>query len=154
MLEKQHLPQISVIYTRPSDQLLLLLGGLGTFLYAIIFLIRTEYLISFVFLSLSVFLTYQYLEQIKSKAKLILSNEGIQIIGQPFVSWALVHDLKIRPEVKGNLYSETLVFTNNGRIQEIAVATLDIAAWQLEELIEAYQESFRESIFENDEPLA
>ena len=145
------IPTHSIIYTRPTDQLLLLLGGLGTFLYVIVFLVKTEYSIAFTFLLLSIFLVYKYLENSKSKPKLILSKEGIQVIGQPFVSWAFVHGLKIRSDVKGNTYSETLVFTNNGRIQEIPLAQLDVSSWQLEQLFEQYQDSFRESLTEDSE---
>ncbi len=153
MSDNNNIPHISIINTRPSDQHLLLLGGLGTFLYVIYFLIRTEYISSAICLFTSIFLIYQYLEKIKVKAKLIISQDGIQVVGQPFVSWAFVHGLQIRPEVKGNNYSETLVFTNNGRIQEIPIQQLDITAWQLEQLLEMYQERFRESIVENDELL-
>lgn len=153
MADNNNIPHISIINTRPSDQHLLLLGSLGTFLYVIYFLIRTEYLSSTFCLLTSIFLIYQYLEKIKVKAKLIISQDGIQVVGQPFVSWAFVHGLQIRPEVKGNNYSETLVFTNNGRIQEIPIQQLDITAWQLEQLLEMYQERFRESIVENDELL-
>ncbi|MEA5403024.1 hypothetical protein VB776_08865 [Arcicella sp. DC2W] len=153
MADNNNIPHISIINTRPSDQHLLLLGGLGTFLYVIYFLIRTEYLSSTFCLLTSIFLIYHYLEKIKVKAKLIISQDGIQVVGQPFVSWAFVHGLQIRPEVKGNNYSETLVFTNNGRIQEIPIQQLDITAWQLEQLLEMYQERFRESIVENDELL-
>lgn len=153
MADNNNIPHISIINTRPSDQHLLLLGSLGTFLYVIYFLIRTEYLSSTFCLLTSIFLIYQYLEKIKVKAKLIISQDGIQVVGQPFVSWAFVHGLQIRPEVKGNHYSETLVFTNNGRIQEIPIQQLDITAWQLEQLLEMYQERFRESIVENDELL-
>ena len=151
MSENINIPQVTIINTRPSDHLLLLLGGLGTFLYVIFFLIRTEYLSSFLCLFTSIFLIYKYLENIKSKAKIIISQDGIQVVGQPFVSWAFVHGLHIRPEVKGNNYSETLVFTNNGRIQEIPINTLAITAWQLEELLNTYQERFRESIVEDEE---
>lgn len=151
MSEKVEIPQVTVIYTRPSDQHLLLLGGLGTFLYVIFFLIRTEYISSVLCLFTSIVLTYRYLEKIKSKAKIIISQDGIQVVGQPFVSWAFVHGLQIRPEVKGNSYSETLVFTNNGRIQEIPINTLATTAWQLEELLNTYQERFRESIVEDEE---
>jgi len=151
MSENINIPQVTIINTRPSDHLLLLLGGLGTFLYVIFFLIRTEYLSSFLCLFTSIFLIYKYLENIKSKAKIIISQDGIQVVGQPFVSWAFVHGLQIRPEVKGNNYSETLVFTNNGRIQEIPINTLAITAWQLEELLNTYQERFRESIVEDED---
>ncbi|MDR6560700.1 MULTISPECIES: hypothetical protein [unclassified Arcicella] len=151
MPEKVEISQVTVIYTRPSDQHLLLLGGLGTFLYVIFFLIRTEYISSVLCLFTSIVLTYRYLEKIKSKAKIIISQDGIQVVGQPFVSWAFVHGLQIRPEVKGNSYSEILVFTNNGRIQEIPINTLAITAWQLEELLNIYQERFRESIVEDEE---
>ena len=44
---------------------------------------------------------------------------------------------------KENEYSETFVFTNNGRIQEISIAKLLISSWQLEKLLEIYQERFR-----------
>ena len=81
----------------------------------------------------------------KPQPKLILSQEGIQIIGQPFVSWAMVHGLQIRPNIKGNKYSETFVFTNNGRIQEISIATLSVTSWHLENLLNVYQARFREN---------
>jgi hypothetical protein len=55
----------------------------------------------------------------------------------------MVHGLQIRPEIKGNNYSETFVFTNNGRIQEIPIPKLSITSWQLEKLLEIYQERFR-----------
>ena len=135
--------ECTIIYTRPTDHLLLLLGGLGTALYMIFFLVQTEYLLGFLFIGLSIFLIYRYIQTSKPQAKLILSQEGIQIIGQPFVSWAMVHGLQIRPDIKGNNYSETFVFTNNGRIQEIAISKLFISAWQLEKLLEIYQERFR-----------
>lgn len=154
MSENNNIPHISIINTRPTDQHLLLLGGLGTFLYVIYFLIRTEYISSFLFLLTSIFLIYQYLEKIKIKAKIIISQDGIQVVGQPFVSWAFVHGLQIRPEIKRNNYSETLVFTNNGRIQEIPIQQLDITAWQLEQLLELYQTRFRESISERDRNLS
>jgi hypothetical protein len=137
------IPEHTIIYTRPTDHLLLLLGGLGTALYMIFFLIQTEYLLGFVFIGLSIFLIYKYIQTSIPQPKLILSQEGIQMIGQPFVSWAMVHGLQIRPNIKGNVYSETFVFTNNGRIQEISIAKLSITSWQLEKLLDIYQERFR-----------
>jgi len=139
----EEIPQYTIIYTRPTDHLLLLLGGLGCSLYMIFFLVQTEYLLGSLFVSLSVFLIYRYLQNSKPQPKLILSQEGIQLIGQPFVSWAMVHGLQLRPNVKGNSYSETFVFTNNGRIQEIPMPKLSITSWQLEKLLEVYQERFR-----------
>ena len=136
-------PEHTIIYTRPTDHLLLLLGGLGTALYMIFFLVQTEYLLGFLFIGLSIFLIYRYIQTSKPQPKLILSQEGIQIIGQPFVSWAMVHGLQIRPNIKENEYSETFVFTNNGRIQEISISELLISSWQLEKLLEIYQERFR-----------
>jgi len=109
----------------------------------IFFLIQTEYLLGFVFIGLSIFLIYKYIQTSIPQPKLILSQEGIQMIGQPFVSWAMVHGLQIRPNIKGNVYSETFVFTNNGRIQEISIAKLSITSWQLEKLLDIYQERFR-----------
>lgn len=138
------IPAHTVIYTKPSDHLLFLLGGLGAFIYVIFFLNKTEYEMSFVFLAISVFLIIKYLQNTASKPKLILSEAGIQLVGQPFVSWAMVHGLQIRPEIKGDVYTETFVFTNNGRIQEISLSTLTITSWQLEKLLEVYQQRFRE----------
>lgn len=139
----EEIPEHIIIYTRPTDHLLLLLGGLGTALYMIFFLVQTEYLLGFIFTGISIFLIYKYIQTSKPQPKLILSQEGIQIIGQPFVSWAMVHGLNIRPNIKENEYSETFVFTNNGRIQEISIPTLLISSWQLEKLLEIYQERFR-----------
>ena len=136
-------PEHTIIYTRPTDHLLLLLGGLGTALYMIFFLVQTEYLLGFLFIGLSIFLIYRYIQTSKPQPKLILSQEGIQIIGQPFVSWAMVHGIQIRPNIKENEYSETFVFTNNGRIQEISISELLISSWQLEKLLGIYQERFR-----------
>ena len=141
-MEKSH----TIIYTKPTDHLLLLLGGLGSCLYMIFFLMRTDYLLGFLFLGLSILLIYSYLQNSKSHPKLILSKDGIQIIGQPFVSWAMVHGLQIRPNIKANQYSETFVFTNNGRIQEFPIAKLNITSWQLENLLEEYQTMFRAEI--------
>ena len=141
-MEKSH----TIIYTKPTDHLLLLLGGLGSCLYMIFFLMRTDYLLGFLFLGLSILLIYSYLQNSKSHPKLILSKDGIQIIGQPFVSWAMVHGLQIRPDIKENQYSETFVFTNNGRIQEFPIAKLNITSWQLENLLEEYQTMFRAEI--------
>lgn len=137
----------TIIYTKPTDHLLLLLGGLGSCLYMIFFLIRTDYLIGFLFLGISIFLIYRYLQSSKPHPRLILSIDGIQVVGQPFVSWAMVHGLQIRPNIKGNEYCETFVFTNNGRIQEFPIAKLNITSWQLENLLEEYQTEFR-----NNEP--
>ena len=134
----------TIIYTKPSDHLLLLLGGLGSCLYMIFFLIRTDYLLGFLFLGVSIFLIYRYLQNSKPHPRLILSKDGIQVVGQPFVSWAMVHGLHIRPDIKGNEYRETFVFTNNGRIQEFPIAKLNITSWQLENLLEEYQAKFRE----------
>ena len=133
----------TIIYTKPTDHLLLLLGGLGSCLYMIFFLMRTDYLVGFLFLGLSVLLIYRYLQNSKPHPLLILSIEGIQVVGQPFVSWAMVHGLHIRPDIKGNEYRETFVFTNNGRIQEFPIAELNITSWQLENLLEEYQAKFR-----------
>jgi hypothetical protein len=132
----------TIIYTRPTDHLLMLLGGLGTSLYMIFFLIQTEYLLGFLFMWLAIFLIYKYIQKSKPQPKLILSKDGIQVIGQPFVSWAMVHGLQIRPDIKGNDYSETFVFTNNGRIQEFPIPKLQITSWQLERLLEGYREAF------------
>lgn len=139
----EEIPEHTIIYTRPTDHLLLLLGGLVTALYMIFFLVQTEYLLGFLFIGISIFLIYRYIQTSKPQAKLILNQQGIQLIGQPFVSWAMVHDLQIRPDVKGNDYSETFIFTNNGRIQEIAISKLSISAWQLKKLLEIYQQRFR-----------
>ena len=136
----------TIIYTKPSDHLLLLLGGLGSCLYMIFFLIRTDYLLGFLFLGVSIFLIYRYLQNSKPHPRLILSKDGIQVVGQPFVSWAMVHGLHIRPDIKGNEYRETFVFTNNGRIQEFPIAKLNITSWQLENLLEEYQAKFRETL--------
>ena len=136
----------TIIYTKPTDHLLLLLGGLGSCLYMIFFLIRTDYLLGFLFLALSIFLIYRYLQSSKPHPRLILSKEGIQVVGQPFVSWAMVHGLQIRPDIKGNEYRETFVFTNNGRIQEFPIAKLTVTSWQLETLLEEYQAKFRETL--------
>ena len=133
----------TIIYTKPTDHLLLLLGGLGSCLYMIFFLIRTDYLVGFIFLGLSIILIYRYLQSSKPQPRLILSVDGIQVVGQPFVSWAMVHGLQIRPDIKGNEYRETFVFTNNGRIQEFPIAKLNITSWQLENLLEEYQTEFR-----------
>lgn len=143
----------TIIYTKPTDHLLLLLGGLGSSLYMIFFLIRTDYLLGFLFLALSMYLIYRYLQNSKPHPRLILSKEGIQVVGQPFVSWAMVHGLHIRPDIKGNEYKETFVFTNNGRIQEFPVAKLNITSWQLETLLEQYQTQFRnnEQLIEDKE---
>ncbi len=132
----------TIIYTRPTDHLLMLLGGLGTSLYMIFFLVQTEYLLGFLFIGLAIFLIYRYIQKSKPQPKLILSKDGIQVIGQPFVSWAMVHGLQIRPDIKGNDYSETFVFTNNGRIQEFSIPKLQITSWQLERLLEEYREAF------------
>lgn len=139
----EEIPENTIIYTRPTDHLLLLLGGLGTALYMIFFLVQTEYLLGFIFIALSIFLIYRYIQTSKPQPKLILNQDGIQIVGQPFVSWAMVYGLQIRPDIKGNNYSETFVFTNNGRIQEISIPKLFITSWQLEQLLEIYQERFR-----------
>lgn len=143
----------TIIYTKPTDHLLLLLGGLGSCLYMIFFLMRTDYLLGFLFLGLSIFLIYRYLQKSKPHPKIILSTEGIQVVGQPFVSWAMVHGLQIRPDIKGNEYRETFVFTNNGRIQEFPIAKLNITSWQLENLLEEYQAKFIEQIIEDDKLL-
>jgi len=139
----EEIPEYTIVYTRPTDHLLLLLGGLGTSLYMIFFFIQTEYLLGFFFVILSIFLIYKYLQTSKPQLKLILSQDGIQIIGQPLVSWAMVHGLHICPNLKGNEDSETLVFTNNGRIQEIPISTLSVTSWHLEILLQIYQERFR-----------
>ena len=136
----------TIIYTKPTDHLLLLLGGLGASLYMIFFLIRTDYLLGFLFLALSIYLIYRYLQSSKPHPRLILNKDGIQVVGQPFVSWAMVHGLQIRPDIKGNEYRETFVFTNNGRIQEFPIAKLTITSWQLETLLEEYQAKFRETL--------
>lgn len=138
--------EYTIIYTKSTDHLLLLLGGLGSCLYMIFFLIRTDYLLGFIFLGLSIFLIYRYLQSSKPYPRLILSKEGIQVVGQTFVSWAMVHGLQIRPDIKGNEYQETFVFTNNGRIQEFPIAKLNITSWQLENLLEEYQAKFRETL--------
>jgi hypothetical protein len=138
--------EYTIIYTKPTDHLLLILGGLGSCLYMIFFLIRTDYLLGFLFLGLCIFLIYKYLQSSKPHPRLILSKEGIQVVGQPFVSWAMVHGLQIRPDIKGNEYRETFVFTNNGRIQEFPIAKLNITSWQLENLLEEYQAKFRETL--------
>ncbi|MES2518109.1 MAG: hypothetical protein V4585_08385 [Bacteroidota bacterium] len=147
---KQEPSSHTIIYTRPTDHLLFLLGSLGIFLYVIFFLVQTEYLLSLVFLSIAIFLIYRYLKTSISQPKLILSQDGIQVVGQPFVSWAMVHSLHIRSNVKGNEYSETLVFTNNGRIQEFEISKLYISSWQLERLLEVYQERFRNYLEEEE----
>ena len=136
----------TIIYTKPTDHLLLLLGGLGSCLYMIFFLMRTDYLLGFLFLALSICLIYRYLQSSKPHPRFILSIDGIQVVGQPFVSWAMVHGLHIRPDIKGNEYLETFVFTNNGRIQEFPIAKLNITSWQLENLLEEYQAKFREEL--------
>jgi hypothetical protein len=138
--------EYTIIYTKPTDHLLLLLGGLGSCLYMIFFLTRTDYLLGFIFLGLCISLIYKYLQNSKPHPKLILNKEGIQVVGQPFVSWAMVHSLQIRPDIKGNEYRETFVFTNNGRIQEFPIAKLNITSWQLEKLLEEYQAKFRETL--------
>ena len=135
--------EYTIIYTKPTDHLLLLLGGLGACLYMIFFLIRADYLLGFLFLGIAIFLIYRYLQNSKPHPRLILSKEGIQVVGQEFVSWAMVHGLQIRPDIKGNEYRETFVFTNNGRIQEFPIHKLSITSWQLENLLEQYQERFR-----------
>ena len=145
----------TIIYTKPTDHLLLLLGGLGSALYVIFFLVRTDYLLGFLFLSITILLIYRYLQNSKPHPRLILSVAGIQVVGQPFVSWAMVHGLQIRPDIKGNEYRETFVFTNNGRIQEFPLTKLNITSWQLENLLEMYQTKFRESeevVEESEEP--
>ena len=86
---------------------------------------------------------YNYIKNNQPQPKIILSQEGIQLVGQPFVSWALVHGLHIKPEVKKNVYIENLIFVNNGRIQEIPIHKLEITSWQLEHLLEIYQGRFR-----------
>jgi hypothetical protein len=138
--------EYTIIYTKPTDNLLLILGGLGSCLYMIFFLMRTDYLLGFLFLGLCILLIYKYLQSSKPHPRLILSKEGIQVVGQPFVSWAMVHGLQIRPDIKGNEYRETFVFTNNGRIQEFPIAKLNITSWQLENLLEEYQAKFRETL--------
>jgi hypothetical protein len=143
--------EYTIIYTKPTDHLLLILGGLGSCLYMIFFLMRTDYLLGFLFLGLCIFLIHKYLQSSKPHPRLILSNEGIQIVGQPFVSWAMVHGLQIRPDIKGNEYQETFVFTNNGRIQEFPIAKLNITSWQLENLLEEYQAKFKETLPTEDE---
>jgi hypothetical protein len=139
----EEIPEQTVIYTRPTDHLLLLLGGLGTALYMIFFLVQTEYLLGLIFIALSIFLIYRYIHASNPQPKLILNEDGIQIVGQSFISWAMVYDLKIRSDIKGNEYFETFVFTNNGRIQEISIPKLSVTSWQLEKLLEVYQERFR-----------
>lgn len=139
----EEIPEFTIIYTRPSDHLLLLLSGLGTALYMIYFLIQTEYLLGFIFIALSIFLIYRYIQTSKPQPKLILNQDGIQMVGQPLVSWAMVYGLQIRSDMKENEYSETFVFTNNGRIQEISIPKLSVSSWQLEKLLEIYQERFR-----------
>jgi uncharacterized protein with PQ loop repeat len=145
--------EYTIIYTKPTDHLLLLLGGLGSCLYMIFFLMKTDYLLGFIFLGLCIFLIYKYLNNSKPHPRLILSKEGIQVVGQPFVSWAMVHGLQIRPDIKGNEYKETFVFTNNGRIQEFPIAKLNITSWQLETLLEEYQIQFRETLPTEEEPI-
>ena len=147
----EEIPENTIIYTRPTDHLLLLLGGLGTALYMIFFLVQTEYLLGFLFIGLSIFLIYRYIQTSQPRPKLILNQDGIQIIGQPFVSWAKVHGLQIRPDIKKDQYAETFVFTNNGRIQEIPIPKLIITAWQLEKLLEIYQERFRNAQIREEE---
>lgn len=142
-------PEYTIIYTRPTDHLLLLLGGLGTSLYMIFFLTQTEYLLGLLFIISSIYLIYKYIQTSKPQAKLILSTHGIQIVGQPLVSWAMVHGLQIRPNIKENTYSETFIFINNGRIQEIPIAKLLITSWQLEKLLEIYQERFKNAQLTN-----
>jgi len=147
------IPEHTIIYTRPTDHLMFLLGGLGNALYMIFFLIETEYFLGFLFLAISVFLIYRYIKSSQAQPKLILSQDGIQVIGQPFVSWAMAHSLQIRPDIKKNEYSETFVFTNNGRIQEFPINKLSITSWQLEKLLETYQERFRSSQQVEEEEL-
>jgi hypothetical protein len=131
----------------------MLLGGLGTSLYMIFFLVQTEYWLGFLFSILSIFLIYKYIQNSKPQPKIILSQDGIQIVGQPFVAWSMVHGLQIKPHIKGNEYSEIFVFTNNGRIQEFPIAKLAITSWQLERLLEEYQIQFREQMIDDREQI-
>ncbi|WP_044171905.1 hypothetical protein [Flectobacillus major] len=136
-------PELTIIQAKSSENLVLLLGALGSLIYVVYFFNQANYWVGLVLLILATWLTVRYMKQSSPRPKLILSLEGIQLVGQPFVSWALVHSLQIRPDVKKDTYTETLVFVNNGRIQEIPLAQLAISAWQLEHLLEIYQGRFR-----------
>lgn len=139
----EEIPEYTIIYTRPTDHLLLLLSGLGTALYMIFFLVQSEYLLGFGCTGLSIFLIFKSLENSKSQVKLIIGADGIQIFGQPFVSWAMVHGLQVRLDIKREKKDETFVLTSNGRIQEFSIPRLVITSGQLEKLLEIYQERFR-----------
>ncbi|MFC0184562.1 hypothetical protein SAMN04515674_10758 [Pseudarcicella hirudinis] len=146
----EEIPPQTVIFSKPTDNLMLLLGGLGAFLYVIYFFVHAEYWLGISFLALSFILIYTHLKKAKSTPKIILTNETFQVVGQDAVSWAIVHGLTIRSESKGNRYFETLVFVNAGRVQEIPIASLDITSWHFEKLIEVYQERFRALLPEED----
>jgi hypothetical protein len=137
------MPPETIIYSKPSETPTFMLGGLGVFLYATFFMIRGENIGALLALAIACFLFYLHIRQAKPQPVLILSELGIQVVGQPFVSWSLVHGLRIRPSVTETKYSETLVFVNNGRIQEFPLSELDITSWKLENYFDAYQEIFR-----------
>lgn len=136
-------PEITIIQSQPTENMLLMIGSLGSLLYVIFFFVRAEWATGFLFLGLSTFLAIKYFQYLRPKAALILSNKGIQIIGQPFVSWAAVHGLAIRSEVKKDEYVEKLIFVNNGRIQEIPLKSLATNSWKLGKLLEFYQNRCR-----------
>lgn len=136
-------PEITIIQSQPTENMLLMIGSLGSLLYVIFFFVRAEWTMGFLFLGLSAFLTIKYFQYLRPKPALILSNKGIQVIGQPFVSWAGVHGLTVRSEIKKEEYVEKLVFINNGRIQDIPLKSLDIKSWKLEKLLELYQNRCR-----------
>ncbi len=144
-------PEITIIQSQPTENMLLMIGSLGSLLYVIFFFVRAEWATGFLFLGLSTFLAIKYFQYLRPKPALILSNKGIQVIGQPFVSWAAVHGLTIRSEVKKDEYVEKLIFVNNGRIQEIPLKSLATNSWKLDKLVNLYQERCRYglSILEN-----
>ncbi|MDI9867306.1 hypothetical protein QM480_23390 [Flectobacillus sp. DC10W] len=137
------LPELTTIFTKAQDRYMLLVGALGALLYMVYFLNQAELWSGLGMLILSSYLGWIYVKHNTPQPKIILSQEGIQLLGQPFVSWALVHGLHIKPEVKKNVYTENLIFVNNGRIQEIPISQLDITSWRLEHLLEIYQGRFR-----------
>lgn len=137
------LPELTTIFTKAQDRYMLLVGALGALLYMVYFFNQAELWSGFGMLLLSSYLTWFYIKNNQPQPKIILSQEGIQLVGQPFVSWALVHGLHIKPEMKKNVYTENLIFVNNGRIQEIPIHKLEITSWQLEHLLEIYQGRFR-----------
>ncbi len=143
----------TIIYSKPDDQLWYLIAGLGAFLVAINFLISTDWLWGFTMIGLSAWLIYKQLSRQTLEAIIKLDEKGIQIRSQPFVSWSLASNISIKSDIQKGKYTETLVFVNYGRIQEISLQNINIKGWQLEKQIEYYQQKFMESITIEDEKI-